>query len=120
MFEKQSPTFDVTFVFMLFCIIYAERAALTFGNNKTSRHYCLEICKEIAVLYVNLEKYIYYGKFDFLYQYLNDYHNFFVTHFPEVIFSSQIKILKLFHYLLRNSCSKFDVDVSITRYSACP
>ena len=37
MFEKQSPTFDVTFVFMLFRIIYAGRAALTFGNNKPSR-----------------------------------------------------------------------------------
>ena len=50
MFEKQSPTFDVTFVFMLFRIIYAGRAALTFGKNKTSREYCLEIRKEIAVL----------------------------------------------------------------------
>ena len=50
MFDKLSPTFDVTFVFMLFRIIYAGRAALTFGNNKTSRQYCLEICKEIAVL----------------------------------------------------------------------
>ena len=39
MFEKQSPAFDVTFVFMLFCIVYAGRAALTFGNNKTSRQY---------------------------------------------------------------------------------
>ena len=50
MFEKLSPTFDVTVVFMLFRIIYAGRAALTFGNNKASRQYCLEICKEIAVL----------------------------------------------------------------------
>ena len=50
MFEKQSHTFYVTFVFMFFRIIYAERAALTFGNNKTSRQYCLEICKEIAIL----------------------------------------------------------------------
>ena len=50
MFEKQSHTFDVTYVFMLFRIIYAGRAALTFGNNKTSREYCLEICKEIAFL----------------------------------------------------------------------
>ena len=48
--EKQSPTFDVTFVFMLFRISYAGRAALTFGNNKTSRQYCLDICKEIAIL----------------------------------------------------------------------
>ena len=50
MFENQSPTFDVTFVLMLFRIIYAGRAALAFGNNKTSRQYCLEIYKEIAVL----------------------------------------------------------------------
>ena len=50
MFEKQSPTFDVTFVFMLFRIIYTGRAALTLGNNKTSRQYWLEIYKEIAVL----------------------------------------------------------------------
>ena len=50
MFEKEPPTFDVTSVFMLFRIIYAGRAALMFGNNKTSRQYCLEICKEIAVL----------------------------------------------------------------------
>ena len=47
MFEKQSPTFDVTLVFMLFRIIYAGRAALTFANNKTSRQYCLEICKKL-------------------------------------------------------------------------
>ena len=50
MFEKQSPTFDFTFLLMLFGIIYAGRAALTIGNNKTSRQYFLEICKEIAVL----------------------------------------------------------------------
>ena len=47
MFEKQSPTFDVTIVFMLLHIIYAERAALTFGNNKTSQQYCLQICKKM-------------------------------------------------------------------------
>ena len=50
MFEKRSLTFDVTLVFMLFRIVYAGRAAWAFGNNKTSPHYCLEICKEIAVL----------------------------------------------------------------------
>ena len=50
MFEKQSPTFDATFVFMLFRIIYAGRAALTICNNKTSQQYCLEIYKEVAVL----------------------------------------------------------------------
>ena len=33
MFEKQSPTSDVTMTCMLFCIIYAGQAALTFGNN---------------------------------------------------------------------------------------
>ena len=50
--QAQWKTFDVTFVFMLFRIIYAGRAALTFGNDKTSRQYCLEICKEIAVLLI--------------------------------------------------------------------
>ena len=54
MFEKQSPTFDVILAFMLIRIIYAGRAALTFGNNKTSQQYCLEygleMCKENAVL----------------------------------------------------------------------
>ena len=34
MLEKQSPTFDVTLTFILFRIIYAGRAALTFGINK--------------------------------------------------------------------------------------
>ena len=47
MFEKQSPAFEFTLAFMLFCIIYA--GALTLGNNKTSRQYRLEIKKEIAV-----------------------------------------------------------------------
>ena len=49
MFEKRSPAFDVTLAFMLFHIIYTALAALTFGNNKTSRQYCLDICKENAV-----------------------------------------------------------------------
>ena len=60
MFEKQSPTFDVTSVFMLFRIIYAGRLALKFGNNKTSWQYCLEIYKEIAVLY--FQKFIFNEK----------------------------------------------------------
>ena len=50
MFEKQSLTFDVTLVFMFFRSIYAGRAALTFGNNKISRQYCLDICQENSVL----------------------------------------------------------------------
>ena len=60
MFEQQSPTFDVTSVFMFFRIIYDGRAALTFGNDKTSRQYCLEICKEIAVL--EFQKFIFNEK----------------------------------------------------------
>ena len=47
MFEKQSPTFDVTLAFMLFRIIYAGRAALMFGNNKTSPHFVLRIAKKM-------------------------------------------------------------------------
>ena len=50
MFEKQSPTFVVTLAFMLFSIYNAGRAALAFGNNKTSRQFCLQICKDNAVL----------------------------------------------------------------------
>ena len=50
MFEKRSPKSDVTLAFMLFRIVYAGQAFLTLGNNKTSRQYCLEICKENAVL----------------------------------------------------------------------
>ena len=50
MFEKLSPTIDVTLAFMLFRIIFAVRAALKFGNNETSQQYCLEICKENAVI----------------------------------------------------------------------
>ena len=50
MLEKESRTFDVTLAFMLFRIIYAGKVAVTFGNNKTSWPYCLEIDKENAVL----------------------------------------------------------------------
>ena len=50
MFEKQSLTFDVTLMLMFFRSIYAGRTALTFGNNKTSRQYCLDICQENSVL----------------------------------------------------------------------
>ena len=46
MFEKGSPTFDVTLAFMLFHIIYNARAALTLSNNKTSWQCCLDICKK--------------------------------------------------------------------------
>ena len=34
-FKEQSPTFDVTLAFMLFCIIYSARSALTFGLNNS-------------------------------------------------------------------------------------
>ena len=48
--KEQSPAFDVTLAFMLFRIIYSVRAALTCSTDKTSRQYCLDICKENAVI----------------------------------------------------------------------
>ena len=49
MFEKQSPTFDITMAIMLCHIINIAQAAQKIGNS-TPRQYCLEIGKQNATL----------------------------------------------------------------------
>ena len=55
-------------------------------------------------------------KIDFLRQYLSVSHHFLDAPFTGMsVFLLQLKIKNYSHYLSRNSCSKFDIDVPITQ-----
>ena len=64
---------------------------------------------------VNLSKKLQYRNTDFLYQYLNFYHNFFVTHFPSsvklAVILLQQKMVKLAVILLQQKMVKLAVNL---------